>query len=449
MISKLKWVLVCSVVAVLFSCQDESRSSYVSDQALDKAAPLSNKLHRVALAIAPNDNVVDSASCFKVKLPVQVAVNGTSMLIEQPEDYREVADLLAVPGNHPDPIAFQYPITITYDNGNQLTVSSDDQLDQLRQQCPTDASMTPIKCINAGYPFSISLYDPVSQTPQIMNISDGSVLLAFFENLTSEQFYQINYPITLVEGEGFTQQITNNAALQSFIDTFGDQCSSCDNQGILIDNDLILYIPFANEVADLTGFSTPVVPDQGVGFVADRSGNPNAAFSFLSAGTNTLQINATAQNNWLQSDGFTISLWFNRQNPQVFDFERLLVNEQFELSLGNQFNQEIRSPFVLATGLSTPLYDTGWVQGGMLGELNQWHHLVVVYNGETLYLYRDGVLQSTTAMVEFSGSMLGGGVLGQNFRGYLDDIRMYKRALNQQEIDTLFSMDGDANTCMD
>ncbi len=446
---KLKWMVVLCIVMGFVSCQEERHESFVSDQVLHKSSVLTQKLHRVALALAAGNDVLDSATCFKIKLPVQATINGHALWIDDEQDYQQAAALLALPGEHPDPVSFQYPITLIWENGSETTVTGAAQFRQLQQQCPADSSMIPIQCVDFDFPFSISMYDAVSQTPQILTIADAFGLVAFFNNLKPAAFFQLNYPISVARNDGFFQSVETNAALQQFIDNFGDQCSSCDNVGVLIDNDLVFYMPFANEVADLTGFSTPVVPGANVSFVTDRSGNANGAFSFQTANGNTIQINATPQNNLLQAGAFTISLWFNRQNPQVFDFEQLFSTAELGMSLGNPFNQEIRSPSVWASGMVNPLYDTGWIDGGMLGELNQWHHMVVTYSGNTMLLYRDGVLQGSAAAVAFSGEMLGGGIFGNNFKGFIDDIRMYKRALSAQEIAVLFGLDGDVNTCME
>lgn len=447
--NRLVLVMLVLMSAFVISCQEEGESAYVSDQALAKTSELTNKLHRVALALAVDDNVLDGATCFAVKLPVQITVNGQPMLVDSPADYQQVAQMLAGTENDPDSVVFDFPIAITYENGNEVVVPDSDTFETLRQQCPADPLLTPIRCIGLVFPFTVSLYDPVSQTPQIVSISDGFSLVAFFENLRTSEFFQINYPMGVTR-EGVSQQVSNNAALQAFIDTFGNNCSSCGNPGILVDNDLILYVPFANQTVDLTGISNLVVNGTSVAFVSDRNGNPNAAFSFTSPGIgNNIEISGAAENDLLQSGGFTISMWFNRQNPQIFDFEKLFSNDGLEMSLGNPFNQEIRSPFAVANGMNAPLYDSAWIDGGLLGEINQWHHLVVTYDGTLLRLYRDGIMRGTSVGANFTGMVLRGGTLGGNFKGYIDDVRMYKRVLQQHEISVLFGLEGDTNTCMD
>ena len=74
--------------------------------------------------------------------------------------------------------------------------------------------------------------------------------------------------------------------------------------------------------------------------------------------------------------------------------------------------------------------------------LNTWTHLAMVYNGTSLLIYRNGVLQASTPM---SGSIttsssplrLGGNLVwGEYYAGRLDDVRLYSRALTASEIQT-------------
>jgi hypothetical protein len=72
--------------------------------------------------------------------------------------------------------------------------------------------------------------------------------------------------------------------------------------------------------------------------------------------------------------------------------------------------------------------------------LNVWSHLAVTYDGAALRLYVDGALAGTTAL---TGSMSvtsgvlrigGNNVWNEWFSGLLDEVRIYDRALSQQEI---------------
>lgn len=71
---------------------------------------------------------------------------------------------------------------------------------------------------------------------------------------------------------------------------------------------------------------------------------------------------------------------------------------------------------------------------------NKWSHLAAVYNGSMQQLYVDGTLvgsRSQTGSIALSNGALrigGNSVWGEYFRGYIDEVRIYNRALTQTEI---------------
>jgi len=77
-------------------------------------------------------------------------------------------------------------------------------------------------------------------------------------------------------------------------------------------------------------------------------------------------------------------------------------------------------------------------------EANTWYHIVGTYDGSTLKAYRDGVLIESEAVSGTPGQavagrelLLGGASAGRYFAGTLDDVRIYSRALTEEEIQEL------------
>ena len=70
-----------------------------------------------------------------------------------------------------------------------------------------------------------------------------------------------------------------------------------------------------------------------------------------------------------------------------------------------------------------------------------WHHLAVTFDGNTMYLYLDGVQKNTTSTTLNTGTgalNIGRSVsAGYYFSGTLDDIRVYNRALSAAEVQSL------------
>ena len=85
----------------------------------------------------------------------------------------------------------------------------------------------------------------------------------------------------------------------------------------------------------------------------------------------------------------------------------------------------------------------------------QWHRYMLVVNGATARLYVDGKLVSKTTELTTLVSDMGAGLkyyLGKsffeadaNFTGEIDNVTIYKNALNEAEIASLLQVEGDAN----
>src|SRR5258705_10606502 len=77
---------------------------------------------------------------------------------------------------------------------------------------------------------------------------------------------------------------------------------------------------------------------------------------------------------------------------------------------------------------------------------NTWTHLAVAYNGSMLTLYRDGVpvatANATGVISPSTGSLqIGGSVFGEYFKGLIDEVRIYKTALSDTEIQTIYQQE--------
>jgi hypothetical protein len=84
---------------------------------------------------------------------------------------------------------------------------------------------------------------------------------------------------------------------------------------------------------------------------------------------------------------------------------------------------------------------TGGIRSGNEISLNQWHHLVAVYDGKAMNLYVDGRLDSTSPWTggisrDDADVFIGENAdrMGRGFNGLIDDVRIYNYALPESEI---------------
>jgi len=104
------------------------------------------------------------------------------------------------------------------------------------------------------------------------------------------------------------------------------------------------------------------------------------------------------------------------------------------------------------TGLETSSPNFGGV--GVEGNVNvndgQWHHVAAVYDGVKVYLYVDGVEDNSenasgTMATNMEPVYIGSNSEepGREWRGLLDEVRIYQRALNVANIDELYKFKSD------
>jgi hypothetical protein len=90
------------------------------------------------------------------------------------------------------------------------------------------------------------------------------------------------------------------------------------------------------------------------------------------------------------------------------------------------------------------------MDAGLTTDTTNWHHLVLTLT--TNYeakLYRDGLLQNSASFTDGSiGASVVDYYIGQGFTGQLDDLRVYKKVLTQANVQTLYQLEGDCNTCL-
>src|SRR5205814_7498841 len=78
--------------------------------------------------------------------------------------------------------------------------------------------------------------------------------------------------------------------------------------------------------------------------------------------------------------------------------------------------------------------------------VNAWTYLALSYNGSTLTLYRDGIPVATSnaagALSATTGTLqIGASQEGEYFKGLIDEVRIYKRALTDTEIQAIYQQE--------
>ncbi|MFM2157369.1 MAG: hypothetical protein RL516_2118 [Bacteroidota bacterium] len=236
----------------------------------------------------------------------------------------------------------------------------------------------------------------------------------------------------------FASMITGMAQVPSYVPTSG----------------LVGWWPFNGNANDESGNGNNGTVN-GATLTADRNGNANTAYS-LNGVNNWVQTNSS----FLQTDmPHTISIWWltsdsTKTNQTLFNTgPHTLENLAFHYSSSNP-----NPPYGVSYGMGNGLTGSGsWNimnpdngQVAMNGDFTKWHNCIWVKDSTYKWsIYIDGVLSNNFISTLNTGSQLanlrfgaennGVPTGGANFKGSLDDIGIWNRALTQQEITNLYT----------
>ena len=448
------FVMLAVVVAsgIVYSCQDDAESVTVTD-ALNQQSELTRLLTSMSANGSTTASVIDSTDCFRVKLPAEVLANGQQITVADTTAYAGVEAVFNQSSEDYDHLSFIFPITIIYIDGTQQEVTSQAQYTNLVRACNASSQFINSNCVSLTYPVTIYGYNSSLQMENTYVVNNNAQLYPILLNLGVNEYYSVSYPVTLnIAGQSLV--VNNNTQLQLAINAAVANCRpavpevpetpTCSNPGILTDS-LKIYVPFSGSVRDLKG-GTVTAPTDTI-FVADRNGNARCALSFN--GGQALRIRASAANVIKDGDELSISLWFKMQNTNPSNLEHLFAKgpngtNGFDLSV-----YDLNKPRFSAQG--GEIWDNNWgTDENLATDITHWHHLVLTLTANyEAKLYRDGVLQNT---LQFTNGSIGASMLdyyiGQGFTGHLDDLRVYKKVLTQANVQTLYELEGDCNTCL-
>ena len=208
-----------------------------------------------------------------------------------------------------------------------------------------------------------------------------------------------------------------------------------------INDGLVAYYPISGNAFDESGNGNDGTV-YGAVLEDDRYGNPGSAYSFDGV-DDYIQI---AYSSSLHPSVFSLSAWFNttdngRGTIITSDPDAYYCNHGYELGVQNGYGWFNTDP---SSGCNDGkiVWSNNTLNDGL------WHHMVAIFDGSKMMLYVDGVIQNNitpTSTYSKPNSYL---TLGRTkysfggdqryFDGFIDDIRIYNRALSEYEIKELF-----------
>jgi hypothetical protein len=184
---------------------------------------------------------------------------------------------------------------------------------------------------------------------------------------------------------------------------------------------LVAHYELEGSFVDLTGRHPHVVARKGeVTYPAGRAGR-GANFD----GETHLTLGDIGS-----GEQVTISAWIK---PTQRRANTLIARAEYELAFNHP---EVIAPLTMGSNLIVRVGDRTWRSADRVS-LDNWHHLVFAKSGGEPAVVLDGkplaLQQSAEALPRIATALK----IGDNYRGIIDDLRIYSRALNAGEIENL------------
>lgn len=225
---KKTWYVALIVVVSLFSsCQDEFEevNGDNEEQTIQANSTTASLIEKTTTFDGSYDDVVDESSCFALKFPYTVSVNGTAAVtISSMEDLQTIRVTLA--GLDNGVLEIQFPVTITLSNHSEIVVENKEQLLELAKECVESGIDDSIKCIDFVYPIALFAFDLNNQMTGEVTVDSDLEMRTFFSELGDDQLVSISFPITLKKSDGTEIVIENNAELNAALSSAGDECGN-------------------------------------------------------------------------------------------------------------------------------------------------------------------------------------------------------------------------------
>ena len=200
------------------------------EETLEANSTIAGLMSRVSLSDGSLDNIIDSANCFTVNLPVTVIVNGIEVTVNTEADYELIEDILDESDDDTDTVEIVFPITVTLADYTEVTLNSIEEFLALAITCPDeDEDDDDIECLDFVYPITATIFNPVTEELETIVIENDEQMYAFLEMIEDSDVVTVEFPISVILADGTTVVIEDLEELEAVIEEAEDSCDEDDD----------------------------------------------------------------------------------------------------------------------------------------------------------------------------------------------------------------------------
>lgn len=216
---------------IFTSCQDEFEEINTGEDqaAITASSSTAVLIQNTATKDGSFDNIVDGTSCYDIKFPYTVEVNGLELTINSREDLKLIEEIFDSVDDDEDFLEILFPVTITSGDFTEITINGLEDLRVLAEECKEGGEDDDIECIDFVYPMTLYTFDiNLEQTGEVFVESDMDLRL-FFKGLEDNELVSFDFPITLELYDGSKIEVNSNEELAMNIRNAKDACDEDDD----------------------------------------------------------------------------------------------------------------------------------------------------------------------------------------------------------------------------
>ena len=175
------------------------------------------------------DNIVDGSSCFDIRFPYTVSVNGFDITINSKDDLRLIEEIFDAIDEDNDILDIIFPVTITMADYSDITIKNLAELREHSEECIEGGNDDDIECIDVIYPVTFFTYDREEQQTGSVSVESDKEMRRFFAGLDMEDIVSLQFPVLFETYDGAKVTVNNIEELRAAIERAKEACDEDDD----------------------------------------------------------------------------------------------------------------------------------------------------------------------------------------------------------------------------
>ncbi len=225
-------ILLLVILLFLTSCRTEKTELIQTSEsdAFVVGAYIAELIQRTSSNDGSEDNIIDYANCFNIKLPISTTVNGLNIDINTKEDYKIVEYIFDEDEDDTDIISLHFPITIIQKDFSEVEIDNQIELSDYSKTCNGEnESDDDIECLDFQYPITGSIFNSKNEVIDAITLDSDANLFQFINNLDNDDLVALNFPISVILFDNSNLEITSLTELANTIEAYDGGCDEDDD----------------------------------------------------------------------------------------------------------------------------------------------------------------------------------------------------------------------------